>query len=212
VKILINNHKRRENVLLKDKALFIFVIYFLIFYGASQVMAQGKGEYKGKRVMVIYWQRGNDTPPRENQAVDAACAAIKEQFGRNHFIVVKEPLVSQDKASEDYFLNLAQAEDADILVLFDLVAWVDENTAFGIPKAYVNVMAAAYDVRRKAFFCRSEEEETERAISSVLALREAGEEAGWDAGSNLVSRIKRKFVFIKKAEELPPLPTADTPK
>lgn len=187
-----------------QKGLFFIVtitIYFLSLYGFSQVNAQGKGEYKGKRVMVIYWQKGSETPPREDQAVDAACAAIKEQFGRNKFLVVKEPLVSQEKASEDYFLNLAQNEDADILILFNLIYWIDKNTIFGFPKAYVNVMAAAYDVRRKTFFCCAEEEETERAITSVLALRNAGWEAGWDAASTLVSRIKRQFIFIKKEEE-----------
>jgi hypothetical protein len=173
-------------------------------------MAQGRGEYKGKRVMVVYWQRGNDAPPREHQAVDAACAAIKEQFGKNQFVVVKEPLVSREKASEDYFLNVAQAEDADILVLFNLVVWVDENTAFGFPKAYVNVMAAAYDARKKTFFCRAEEKETERASTAILALRDAGNEAGWDAASYLVNRIKKKFIFTKKEEPIPPPP--DIPK
>ena len=194
----------------KKTILVILIISSLSLWWSTQIMAQGKGEYKNKRVMVIYWQRGNDAPTREHQAVDAACAAIKEQFGKNQFVVVKEPLVSQEKASEEYFLNSAQAEDADILVLFDLVAWVDENTAFGFPKAYVNVMAAAYDSRKKTFFCRSEEKETEMATTPVLALRDAGKEAGWDAASCLVSRIKRKFAFIKKEEPAPP-PT-DTPK
>ena len=160
--------------------------------------------------MVFDWQKGNETPPCEHQAVDAASAVIKGQFGKKQFVVVKEPVVSQEKASEEYFLSLAQGEDADILVLFNLVAWVDENTAFGFPKAYVNVMAAAYDARRKTFFCRSEEKETERSTTSSLALRHAGEEAGWDAASYLVSRIKRKFVFIK--QEAPALPSPDAPK
>jgi len=190
--------------------IFIILTFLYSVCGTSQVIAQGRGEYKGKKVMVIYWQKNNEAPPRDHQAVDAACAAIREQFGRNQFVVVKEPVVSQEKASEEYFLNLAQGEDADILVLFNLVAWVDDNTAFGFPKAYVNVMAAAYDARRKTFFCRSEEKETERSTTSALALRDAGEEAGWDATSYLVSRIKRKFVFIKK--EAPALPSPDAPK
>jgi len=195
---------------IKKNTLIILINIFICLCGSSLIMAQGKGEYKGKRVMVIYWQKGSDALPRESQAVDGACAAIKEQFGKNQFVVVKEPLVSQENVSEDYFLNLAQAEDADLLVLFNLVAWVDENTAFGFPKAYVNVIAAAYDVRKKTFFCRSEEEETKRAVTPVLALRKAGKEAGWDAASCLISRIKRKFVFIKEEEPSPP-PT-DIPK
>jgi hypothetical protein len=159
--------------------------------------------------MVIYWQKGGDSPPREDQAVDAACAAIRENFGKNQFVVVREPVVSREKASEDYFLTLAQGEDADILVLFNLVYSVDENTVSGSPKACVHVMAAAYDARIKTFFCRSEERDTESGTTPDLALREAGGDAGWDASSYLVRRIKGKFVFIKKEE--PPPPSADTP-
>jgi hypothetical protein len=193
----------------------VFIIFSSLFlfcyvWGSTKAIAQGKGEYKGKRVMVVYWQKGNDSPLREDQAVDAASIAIRENFGRNQFVVVKEPVVSQEKASEEYFLNLAQGEDADILVLFNLVSSVDENTAFGSPKAYIDVTAAAYDARRKTFFCGSEERDTESGPTPVLALRDAGKNAGWDAASDIISRIKRKFIFVKREQPSPPL--AVTPK
>ena len=152
-------------------------------------MAEEKGAAEGKKVLVIYWQKGKESPPREDHAADAAVAGLRAGFVKHKLVVLKEPVVDREQASEEYFLYLAHGAEADILVLFGVVRSIDTSTVFGCPKAHVNVGAIALNAKRDVFIAQTEQTGSACCASSALSLRKAGEEAGLDAAQHLVKQI-----------------------
>ena len=176
---------------MKRERIELVVVVFLIlcFCAPWATMAEEENAAEGKKVLVIYWQKGKERPPREDQAVDAAVAGMRAGFVKHKLVVLKEPVVEREPTSEEYFLNLAHGADADILVLFGVIHSIDKYTAFGCPRAHVNVGAIVLDAKRDVFVAEAEQPGSACCASSALSLRKAGEEAGMDAARCLVKQI-----------------------